>query len=88
MLVWQGNTPESLGYIHLDVKPVKTDVITLKLKGSVVDEEAFSEIVELSEEKVKVSQKRNVRQEENNLKPTKGKNVFRILEIEFLEAVK
>ena len=63
-------------------------MITLKLKGSVVDEEAFSEIVELSEEKVKVSQQRNARQEENNLKPTKGKNVFRIIEIEFLEVVK
>ena len=88
ILVWQGNTSESLGYIHLDVKPVKTDMITLKLKGSVVDEEAFSEIVELSEEKVKVSQQRNARQEENNLKPTKGKNVFRIIEIEFLEVVK
>ncbi|MFV0324039.1 MAG: glycoside hydrolase family 2 protein [Bacteroides xylanisolvens] len=87
-LIWQGNTPESLGYIHLNVKPVETDKITIKLKGSVVDEEAFSEIVELSEEKAKKSQKQSDKAIENQSKPTKGKNVLRILEIEFLETIK
>ena len=86
-LVWQGQTPESLGYIHLKTKPVKTNKITLKLKGSVVDEEAFSEIVELSEENVKASSKQSS-QKEVKAKPQKGKNVFRIIEVEFLETIK
>ena len=66
---------------------IKTNKITLKLKGSVVDEEAFSEIVELSEEKA--AKKRDTRKDKvNNAKPKKGKNVFRIIEIEFLETIK
>lgn len=86
-LIWQGNTPESLGYIHLDVMPVETDKITLKLKGSVADAEAFSEIVELSEEKVKTVRKQDSLQNADEAKPKKGKNVFRIIEIEFLETI-
>ncbi|WP_294546738.1 DUF4982 domain-containing protein [uncultured Bacteroides sp.] len=86
-LIWEGKTPESLGYIHLEAKPVKTNKITLKLKGSVVAEEAFSEIVELSEEKA--AKKQNAPKDKGNkAKPKKGKNVFRIIEIEFLETIK
>ena len=66
---------------------MKTNKITLKLKGSVVDEEAFSEIVELSEENVKASSKQSS-QKEVKAKPQKGKNVFRIIEVEFLETIK
>lgn len=87
-LIWQGNTPESLGYIHLNVKPIETDKITLKLRGSIADTEAFSEIVELSEEKAKKIRKQESLQNEDKAKPKKGKNVFRIIEIEFLETVK
>ncbi len=46
-LIWEGETPRSLGYVHLPVKPVMTREITVKLKGSAQDEDAFGGIVEV-----------------------------------------
>ena len=46
-LVWSGETERSLGYIHIPVKSVMTREITLRLKGSAVEEDAFSGIVEV-----------------------------------------
>ncbi len=46
-LIWAGDTPRSLGYVHLKVKPVMTREITVKLKGSSQDEDAFGGIVEV-----------------------------------------
>ena len=46
-LIWEGNTEKSLGYIHLNVKPVMTRNITIKLKGASMDSDAFSGIVEV-----------------------------------------
>ena len=46
-LIWEGDTPRSLGYIHINVKPVMTREITIRLKGSASDEDAFSGIVEV-----------------------------------------
>lgn len=48
-LVWSGNTEKSLGYIHLSVKPVRTDKITIKLKGEAKESDAFGQIVEVVE---------------------------------------
>lgn len=47
-LVWSGETERSLGYVHLDVKPVLTDKITIRLKGSRQDDDAFGQIVEVA----------------------------------------
>ena len=47
-LVWSGETPKSLGYIHLDVKPVMTDEITIRLKGAAQESDAFGQIVEVA----------------------------------------
>ena len=33
-LIWRGETEKSLGYIHLNVKPVLTNEITIRLKGA------------------------------------------------------
>lgn len=46
-LIWEGETPRSLGYVHLPVKPVMTREITVKLKGAAQDEDAFGGIVEV-----------------------------------------
>lgn len=47
-LVWEGNTPRSLGYVHLPVKPVMAREMTIRLKGSAEDKDAFSGIVEVA----------------------------------------
>jgi len=49
-LIWSGDTERSLGYIHL--KPtsrVKTNEMTIRLKGAGKDQDAFGGIVEVAE---------------------------------------
>ena len=49
-LIWSGETPRSLGYVHLkSQKIVKTDEITIRLKGAGKDKDAFGGIVEVAE---------------------------------------
>ncbi len=49
-LVWSGETERSLGYIHITpTRPVKTDEITIRLRGAGTDSDAFSGIVEVAE---------------------------------------
>ena len=49
-LIWSGETERSLGYIHLTpTKRVKTDEITIRLKGAGKDKDAFGGIVEVAE---------------------------------------
>ena len=49
-LIWSGETERSLGYVHLKPhKRVKTDKITLRLKGAGKDEDAFGGIVEVAQ---------------------------------------
>ncbi|MCR4612372.1 MAG: DUF4982 domain-containing protein [Bacteroidaceae bacterium] len=49
-LIWSGETPRSLGYVHLEpTKRVKTDDITIRLKGAGDDNDAFGGIVEVAE---------------------------------------
>jgi hypothetical protein len=48
-LIWSGETERSLGYIHLTpTRRVKTDEITIRLKGAGKDKEAFGGITELA----------------------------------------
>ncbi len=50
-LIWSGETERSLGYVHLTlIKRVKTDEITIRLRGAGKDEDAFGGIVELMEQ--------------------------------------
>ncbi len=46
-LIWSGETEMSLGYVHLPVKPVRTNEITIRLKGATFDSDAFGQIVEV-----------------------------------------
>lgn len=47
-LIWSGETERSLGYVHLPVKPVLTDRITIRLKGASQEKDAFGQIVEVA----------------------------------------
>ena len=47
-LIWSGDTERSLGYIHLTpTRQVKTDEITIRLKGAGKDRDAFGGITEV-----------------------------------------
>lgn len=47
-LVWSGSTEKSLGYIHLDLKPVTADCFTIRLKGTGQTSDRFGQIVEVA----------------------------------------
>lgn len=47
-LVWSGETEKSLGYVHLNVKPVLTSEITIRLKGASKEGDSFGQIVEVA----------------------------------------
>ena len=81
-LIWSGETERSLGYIHLKpTQQVKTDEITIRLKGAGKDKDAFGGIVEVAEPTAG----------ELDLFKTKNggdtKHEIRIVEIEFGEFV-
>ena len=49
-LIWNGETERSLGYVHLNpTKRVKTDEITIRLKGAGKDKDAFGGITEVAQ---------------------------------------
>ena len=79
-LIWSGETQRSLGYNHLKpTKAVKTNQITIRLKGAGKDKDAFGGIVEVAEPAAG---------ELDLYKAKNGgdtKNELRIVEIEFLE---
>ena len=81
-LLWSGETSRSLGYVHLTpLKRVKTDEITIRLRGAGKDEDAFGGIVEVAEPAAG---------ELDLFKAKNGgdtKNELRIVEIEFLEKI-
>ena len=79
-LIWSGETPRSLGYVHLKpAKAVRTDEVTIRLKGAGKDKDAFGGIVEVAEPAAG---------ELDLFKAKNGgatKSELRIVEIEFLE---
>jgi hypothetical protein len=79
-LIWNGETERSLGYVHLTpTKRVKTDEITIRLKGSGKDKDAFGGIIEVAQPAAGELDLYKAR----NGKDTKSE--FRIVEIDFLE---
>ena len=81
-LIWSGETPRSLGYVHLKPqKVVKTNEMTIRLKGAGKDKDAFGGIVEVAEPAAG----------ELDLFKAKGGsdsgNELRIVEIEFLQTL-
>lgn len=79
-LIWSGNTEKSLGYVHLLIdKPIRSDLITIKLKGATVDSDAFGQIIEVAEAQAGKLDLLDGKK--------KKKNELRIVEIEFLETL-
>ena len=81
-LIWSGETERSLGYIHITpTRRVKTDQITIRLRGAGKDKDAFGGIVEVAEpaagelDLFKAKDGGNTRSE------------LRIVEVEFLKAL-
>ncbi|UKM63858.1 DUF4982 domain-containing protein [Flavobacteriaceae bacterium GSB9] len=50
-VVYKGNTPQSLGYVTLPLKPVLAQQITIELIGAQTENDAFNEIVEVDPNK-------------------------------------
>lgn len=78
-LIWSGDTEKSLGYVHLSVKPVLTQEITIRLKGSSKEEDAFGQIVEVA---APVANEMDLFKAKNG---DKTNHELRIVEIEFKE---
>ena len=79
-LIWSGETERSLGYIHLKpTKAVKTNEITIRLKGAGKDKDAFGGIVEVAEP---AAGELDLYKAKNG---GETKNELRIVEIEFIE---
>jgi len=81
-LIWSGETERSLGYVHLKpTKRIKTDEITIRLKGAGKDKDAFGGITEVAQPAAG---------ELDLFKAKNGgdtKNELRIVEIELLENI-
>ena len=79
-LIWSGETERSLGYIHLTpTKRVKSDEITIRLKGAGKDEDAFGGIVEVAQP---AAGELDLFKAKNG---EKTKNELRIVEVDILE---
>lgn len=79
-LIWSGETGKSLGYVHLEIEnPVRTNQITIRLRGSASDEDAFGQIVEVAQPVANELDLYKAKDAE------KTNNELRIVEIEFLE---
>ena len=80
-MIWSGDTNKSLGYVHLNVeKPVRSKQITIRLKGNTSDQDAFGQITEVAA--------KAANDMELEAKANKNNANLRIIEIEFLEAIK
>jgi len=78
-LVWSGETEKSLGYVHLKIdKPVRSDKMTVRLKGSTTEKDAFGGIVEVAGNAAN----------EMETKASKGQHNLRIIEVGFHEKIK
>lgn len=76
--VWEGDTPISLGYVHLPLRPVEASTITIRLKGSAKKDDAFSSITELA---APVDGELDLYKSPD---ADKKKNELRIVEVDFL----
>lgn len=81
-LIWSGDTEKSLGYIHLKVKPTRSDEITIRLKGESSEEDAFGQIVEVA---APVANELDLYKAKDG---ERTKHELRIIEIEFKESLK
>jgi beta-galactosidase len=79
-IVWKGETPQSLGYVNIPVKPTQGKSVTIRLTGSNTEKDAFQNMIEV-----------NGKKELDGFKDPKNANTkgqLRILEAEFYEKLK
>lgn len=80
-VVWEGSTPMSLGYVHLQVKPVVASKITIRLKGTATEGDAFGQITELA---APVANELDLYKAKDG---DKVRSELRIVEVDFLQHV-
>jgi len=76
-IVWQGETPQSLGYVTIPVTPTKGKSLTIRLTGAGKEKDAFQNMIEV-----------NGNKELDGFKDPKNKNTkgqLRIVEAEIYE---
>ena len=76
-LVYEGELPRSLGYAHINLKPVMTRSLTMRLKGASGEGDAFGAITELANQA-----------NASTGSADQGKFELNVIEIEFKENVK
>jgi hypothetical protein len=80
-LVWSGDTDRSLGYVHIPVTPVLANRMTIRLKGSATESDAFGQIVEVA---APAAGELDLFKAKNG---DKTNNELRIVEVEFKENI-
>lgn len=80
-IVWSGNTEMSLGYVHLKVEPVVASNVTIRLKGTATESDAFGQITELT---APVANELDLYKAKDG---DKVKSELRIVEIDFLRKI-
>jgi hypothetical protein len=78
-LVWEGKTDMSLGYVHLWVKPTVASKVTIRLKGTATESDAFGQITELA---APVANELDLYKAKDG---DKVRSELRIVEIDFLQ---
>lgn len=81
-LVWEGKTDMSLGYVHLWVKPTVASKVTIRLKGTATESDAFGQITELA---APVANELDLYKAKDG---DKVRSELRIVEIDFLQHLK
>lgn len=77
-VIWSGNTDKSLGYIHLSISdPVEAKTITIRLKDSATEKDAFGAVTELAGGAANALEKKK-----------DGRNTLNIIEADFTESLK
>jgi len=79
-LVWQGVTPATLGYVHLNIdQPVTAKDLTIRMVAPVTDSRRFSDTKELAG---------GVANAMDRMKSVDGKTELRIVEVDLLEKLR
>lgn len=78
-LVYEGETPKSLGYITLPLKPVKGRFVKIELTGMNNEQDAFGGIIEVTGKK-----ELDLFKDPN---ATDSKGQLRIVEVEFYKSL-
>ncbi len=80
-IVWEGKTEMTLGYVHLPVKPTVASSVTIRLKGTATESDAFGQITELT---ALVANELDLYKAKDG---DKVRSELRIVEVDFLQMI-